>query len=99
MFYTSTNTTTSDRQMPYHKHHCASCQYLGAEAPRTADEKTGSGYVDLYVHTGWRAGLGTFTRRWGPAFNQYAEVPINTAEGARWDAVRLTAIKKGMLKP
>ena len=85
--------------MPYHKHHCADCQYLGAENPRTIEEKTGGGYVDLYVHNGWRAGLGTFTRRWGPRSDQQDEIPIYMAEGARWEIVRQQAIKKGVLKP
>jgi len=84
--------------MPQHQHHCATCQYLGTDGARTTEEKNGGGYVDYYIHKGWRAGLGTFTRRWGPG-PKYAEAPIATAEGMRWEVVRLAAIKKGMLAP
>jgi hypothetical protein len=83
--------------MPYHKHHCASCQYLGYEGPRTTEEKSGGGYVDLWIHTGWRAGIGTFTRRWGEGSN-YIETPIDKAEGIRWETTKAVAIKKGILR-
>jgi hypothetical protein len=82
--------------MAHHVHHCAACIYLGYEGPRTDEERKAGGYVDLYVHNGWRAGVGTFTRRWSD--HQYAEVPIAIAEGPHWEVVRLAAIKKGALK-
>jgi hypothetical protein len=82
--------------MPQHQHHCAACQYLGYEGPNTVEEKS---YVDLYIHPGWRAGLGTFTRRWGPGPDEYAEIPIALADGPRWSTARAAAIKKGALKP
>jgi hypothetical protein len=84
--------------MSYHEHHCNACLYLGYEGPRTVEEKSGGGYVDLYIHTGWRAGIGTFTRRWGMG-NKYVEIPIAKAEGPRWETVRAVAFKKGALKP
>ena len=84
--------------MPNHKHHCASCQYLGQDTPRTAEEASSKCYVDIYIHNGWRAGLGTFTRRWG-ADTKYTEVAITNAEGMQWEVVKAAAIKKGALSP
>jgi len=93
------NTTTDRRHMPQHKHHCASCHFLGTENARTAEEKTVSAYVDLYIHTGWRAGVGTFTRRWGPGGDHYAEIAISMADAPQWEIIRQAAIRKGLLKP
>lgn len=83
--------------MPYHTHHCADCQYLGYEAPRTPEELAAKAYVDLYIHTGWRAGIGTLTRRWGEG-DKYVEIPIAKAAGPTWETARTVAIKKGVLK-
>jgi len=96
MFFPTNTTAPERKQMPLHKHHCAECQFLGNAVPMALEEKNS---VDCYVHTGWRAGTGTFTRRWGPGPHHYAEVPIFMADGPRWEVVRQAAIKKGYLKP
>jgi hypothetical protein len=85
--------------MPRYTHDCKECVFVGEDTPR--DPKEGKVYVDVYIHMGWREGVGFVTRRWGNGKYEKEEkslIKIVNMEGpdtTRWVHSRALASKKG----
>jgi hypothetical protein len=86
--------------MPRYTHDCKECVFVGEDTPR--DPKEGKVYVDVYIHMGWREGIGFITRRWGSGKYEKEEKSlikiVNMEPGVeqgRWVPARNLAVKKG----